>query len=115
MYDLRLDPRSEVVAVYCEMGNSECGSGGWTLAMKIDGAKVRFFLDSATFLLLHFLLVYKERFFSVFNFRILLLTIPLFGVTKKVITLKGERLGLTKPKPSCRPTGKRPLPRFVLE
>ena len=49
VYDLRLDPRSEVVAVYCEMGNSECGSGGWTLAMKIDGAKVRFFLDSTTF------------------------------------------------------------------
>ena len=61
MYDLRVG--SEVVAVYCEMGNSECGSGAWTLAMKIDGAKVRFSLDSATFLLLHFLLANKRRFF----------------------------------------------------
>ena len=63
MYDLRLDPRSRVVAVYCEMGNSECGSGGWTLAMKIDGAKVRFFLDSATFLLCSFSSCLEEEVF----------------------------------------------------
>ncbi|XP_015771942.1 PREDICTED: uncharacterized skeletal organic matrix protein 5-like, partial [Acropora digitifera] len=31
---------SEVVPVYCHMGNFGCGNGGWTLAMKIDGTKV---------------------------------------------------------------------------
>ena len=61
VYDLRVG--SEVVPVHCEMRNDECGSGGWTLAMKIDGTKVNFFLDSATFLLLHFLLAYKKIFF----------------------------------------------------
>lgn len=32
-----------VVLTYCYMDNiSECGGGGWTLAMKIDGKKVSF-------------------------------------------------------------------------
>ena len=61
VYDLWVG--AEVVPVHCEMRNCECGSGGWTLAMKIDGAKVNFFVDSATFLLFHFLLVYKKKFF----------------------------------------------------
>ena len=30
-----------VIPVYCKMENTvECGKGGWTLAMKIDGHKV---------------------------------------------------------------------------
>ena len=29
------------VPVYCHMGDFGCGDGGWTLAIKIDGSKVR--------------------------------------------------------------------------
>ena len=29
------------IPVYCHMGNFGCGDGGWTLAVKIDGTKVR--------------------------------------------------------------------------
>ena len=38
---------SEIVPVYCHMDsgglgeNGECGGGGWTLVMKIDGSKVK--------------------------------------------------------------------------
>ena len=32
---------SQKVPVYCHMGDFGCGDGGWTLAMKIDGSKVR--------------------------------------------------------------------------
>ena len=31
---------SQKIPVYCHMGNFGCGDGGWTLAMKINGAKV---------------------------------------------------------------------------
>ena len=31
---------SQKIPVYCYMGNFGCGGGGWTLAMKINGAKV---------------------------------------------------------------------------
>ena len=31
---------SQEIPVYCHMGDFGCGDGGWTLAMKIDGAKV---------------------------------------------------------------------------
>ena len=31
---------SEKIPVYCHMTNEECGDGGWTLVMKIDGSKV---------------------------------------------------------------------------
>lgn len=31
---------SQKIPVYCRMGNFGCGGGGWTLAMKINGAKV---------------------------------------------------------------------------
>ena len=34
---------SHKIPVYCHMGNFGCGGGGWTLAMKIDGTKVRIF------------------------------------------------------------------------
>ena len=36
------------ISVYCHMsdaGLGECGGGGWTLAMKIDGNKVQCTLD----------------------------------------------------------------------
>ena len=32
---------SQDIPVYCSMGDSECGSGGWTLVMKTDGTKVK--------------------------------------------------------------------------
>jgi len=35
---------SQKIPVYCHMGNFGCGDGGWTLAMKIDGNKVRNYL-----------------------------------------------------------------------
>ena len=31
---------SEMIPVYCCMKNFECGTGGWTLAMKTDGSEV---------------------------------------------------------------------------
>ncbi|XP_029185748.2 uncharacterized skeletal organic matrix protein 5-like [Acropora millepora] len=37
---------SQVVPVYCHMGNFGCGNGGWTLAMKMDGTKTTFHYDS---------------------------------------------------------------------
>ena len=42
-YDLTLSSLGKI-PVYCHMSNSglgECGGGGWTLVMKIDGTKVR--------------------------------------------------------------------------
>ncbi|XP_067031530.1 uncharacterized skeletal organic matrix protein 5-like [Acropora muricata] len=37
VYKLKLG--SQEIPVYCEMGIDECGSGGWTPVMKIDGRK----------------------------------------------------------------------------
>ena len=42
-YDLTLSSLGKI-PVYCHMSDSglgECGGGGWTLVMKIDGTKVR--------------------------------------------------------------------------
>ena len=39
VYTLMLGSRN--ISVYCLMGDSECGSGGWTLVMKTDGTKVK--------------------------------------------------------------------------
>ena len=33
---------AQEVRVYCHMGISGCGNGGWTPAMKTDGRKVHF-------------------------------------------------------------------------
>ena len=41
MYTLKFG--SQKISVYCHMGNFGCGDGGWTLAMKINGAKVKQF------------------------------------------------------------------------
>ena len=41
MYKLKFG--SQKISVYCHMGNFGCGDGGWTLAMKINGAKVKQF------------------------------------------------------------------------
>ncbi|CAH3105718.1 unnamed protein product [Pocillopora meandrina] len=54
-YDIGKSRRSQVyplmfgsqkIPVYCYMGNFGCGGGGWTLAMKINGAKRTFHYDS---------------------------------------------------------------------
>ncbi|XP_022777551.1 uncharacterized skeletal organic matrix protein 5-like [Stylophora pistillata] len=37
---------SQKIPVYCHMGNFGCGGGGWTLAMKIDGAQRTFHYNS---------------------------------------------------------------------
>ncbi|XP_022810564.1 uncharacterized skeletal organic matrix protein 5-like [Stylophora pistillata] len=37
---------SQKIPVYCHMGNFGCDSGGWTLAMKINGAKRTFHYNS---------------------------------------------------------------------
>ena len=34
---------SQKIPVFCHMENFGCGDGGWTLAMKINGSKVRIF------------------------------------------------------------------------
>ena len=47
-YDLTLSSLGKI-PVYCHMSNSglgECGGGGWTLVMKIDGTKVRLGIES---------------------------------------------------------------------
>ena len=35
---------SRPLSVFCHMGNFECGDGGWTPVMKIDGRKVHTFI-----------------------------------------------------------------------
>ena len=39
MYNLSID--AQIIPVYCHMGDFGCGGGGWTLALKTDGLKVR--------------------------------------------------------------------------
>lgn len=36
---------SQKIPVYCQMGDFGCGDGGWTLAMKIDGKKVKILFE----------------------------------------------------------------------
>ena len=42
VYYLQLNENSEIYPAYCHMSNlsSQCGGGGWTLVMKLDGDKV---------------------------------------------------------------------------
>ena len=46
LYKLKLG--SQDIPVYCQMGIDECGSGGWTPVMKIDGRKVSVQFDSCS-------------------------------------------------------------------
>ena len=49
-YELTM-PNIGKIPVYCHMSNSglgECGGGGWTLVMKIDGTKVPLQITSTT-------------------------------------------------------------------
>ncbi len=43
LFNLQLNQSTEVYRAYCRMSNlaSECGGGGWTLVMQLDGEKVR--------------------------------------------------------------------------
>ena len=45
---------SQKIPVYCYMGNFGCGGGGWTLAMKINGAKVNSLSPKNLLILLKF-------------------------------------------------------------
>ena len=46
VYILRNNYSLEQYQVYCHMTEiARCGSGGWTLVMKIDGNKVKIILD----------------------------------------------------------------------
>ena len=49
------------ITVYCFMGDFGCGSGGWTLVMKTDGAKVK-----EGNLLIHFYSLFREWFILLF-------------------------------------------------
>ena len=42
VYNLQLNETSEIYPVYCHMSNLslQCGGGGWTLVMKVDGNMV---------------------------------------------------------------------------
>ena len=42
---------SQKLPVYCHIGDFGCGDGGWTLAMKIDGNKVKGLSTFINFLL----------------------------------------------------------------
>ena len=50
VYQLRNYDLLEEYQVYCHMTEiSGCGSGGWTLVMKIDGSKVKIILYQGIF------------------------------------------------------------------
>ena len=51
VYQLRnIDFLKEEYQAYCHMTEiSGCGSGGWTLVMKIDGSKVKIILSQGIF------------------------------------------------------------------
>ena len=99
---------SQKIPVFCHMGNFGCGDGGWTLAMKINGAKVQISLLRNLLLtfyqkLKHFSLVFREP----------SIMIQSFGATKMVITFQEARLVSTHKRPSYRPTGRHRSPRSV--
>jgi len=101
---------SQEIPVYCHMGDFGCGDGGWTLAMKIDGAKVCNSLLYSTGNLNKlrlgntFLLFFRKHFTMILS----------FGATEMLITFQEARLALTYKRPSYRPTGIHPSLRSVL-
>ena len=99
---------SQKIPVYCHMGNFGCGDGGWTLAMKIDGSKVHI-----TKLIISQVL-WKFN-FSFFNHRKRFTTSPISGATEMHKTLEEEKLVSIHKRPSYRPIGTHPSPRFASE
>ena len=103
---------SQAIPILCLMGIFECGDGGWTLAMKIDGKQVNSLSplrNSWYYWNEH--RVSKMQFLS---FRELSITIPNSGATEMPITLLEARLALIPKRPSYQPTGTHPSPRSAL-
>ena len=101
---------SQKIPVYCYMGNFGCGGGGWTLAMKINGAKVNS-LSPKTFWYYWNLKNGKNYKLSSLSSREPSITIPVSGATEMSTILQEARLALTSKRPSYLPIGTHPSPR----
>ena len=101
---------SQKIPVYCYMGNFGCGGGGWTLAMKINGAKVNS-LSPKTFWCYWNLKNGKNYKLSSLSSREPSITIPVSGGTEMSTILQEARLALTSRRPSYLPIGTHPSPR----
>ena len=101
---------SQKIPVYCHMGNFGCGGGGWTLAMKINGAKVNS-LSPKTFWCYWNLKNGKNYKLSSLSSREPSITIPISGATEISTILPEAGLALTFRRPSYLPTGTHPSPR----
>ena len=101
---------SRKIPVYCYMGNFGCGGGGWTLAMKINGAKVNS-LSPKTFWYYWNLKNGKNYKLSSLSSREPSITIPISGGTEMSTILQEARLALTSRRQSYLPIGTHPSPR----
>ena len=101
---------SQKIPVYCYMGNFGCGGGGWTLAMKINGAKVNS-LSPKTFWCYWNLKNGKNYKLSSLSSREPSITIPISGGTEMSTILQEARLALTSRRQSYLPIGAHPSPR----
>ena len=101
---------SQKIPVYCYMGNFGCGGGGWTLAMKINGAKVNS-LSPKTFWYYWNLKNGKNYKLSSLSSREPSITIPVSGGTEMSTILQEARLALTSRRQSYLPIGTHPSPR----
>ena len=101
---------SQKIPVYCYMGNFGCGGGGWTLAMKINGAKVNS-LSPKTFWCYWNLKNGKNYKLTSLSSREPSITIPISGATEISTILPEAGLALTFRRPSYLPTGTHPSPR----
>ena len=101
---------SQKIPVYCHMGNFGCGGGGWTLAMKINGAKVNS-LSPKTFWYYWNLKNGKNYKLSSLSSREPSITIPISGATEMSTILLEARLALTSRRQSYLPIGTHPSPR----
>ena len=136
---LHVDLKS--ISLLCHMGDFGCGDGGWTPIMKIDGNKVNclifpcmsyrtFFSKYITSLKTYkfsCIATYLNEAFMIFLacdgtcyytfsflFRRPFIITRSTGVIKLNTTFQEGRLALTHKRPSYRPTGTHPSPRFVL-
>ena len=97
---------SQKIPVYCHMENFGCGGGGWTLAMKINGAKVNSLPPKNPLILLKSKKKRKKNWkLSSLSFREPSITIPTSEATEMSIILLEARLALTHMRPNYQPTG----------
>ena len=101
---------SQKIPVYCYMGNFGCGGGGWTLAMKINGAKVNSLSPKTSWYYWN-LKNGKNYKLSSLSSREPSITIPISGATEMSTILQEARLALTSRRPSYLPIGTHPSPR----